>query len=385
MALQRWQGGKEWEEVKPLGKGGQSQVYLVRGSERIAERKRYLGKLKEVTGLRFDDARAEQFVEATLGYGREERPAELGALKVYNPRAAGEAAEQQARARLRIEINVLLQNRSGLPKLLDHNVSEGWVVTEYFPGGTLEDHLSSYAGNAFLSLTAFHSLVETVAALHIDDIVHRDIKPANIFVAHDGKLILGDFGIAFLPNLPERVTFTNESVGPRDYMPPWAETEERLEKVKGQFDVYELGKVLWCMVAGRLKLVREWYAKPEFDLRVKFPHNPQMHIVNAILEKCLNEDPRKCLAGARDLLLMLRAYLEVMRRGGQALDEGIPRPCRVCGYGFYQPSGGTSGQVIGLPVGVSTGNPGSWRHEGALYARIFVCDKCGNVEFFKTT
>lgn len=35
--------------------------------------------------------------------------------------------------------------------------------------------------------------------------------------------------IALLPNLPERLTFTNESVGPRDYMPPWAETEERLE------------------------------------------------------------------------------------------------------------------------------------------------------------
>jgi serine/threonine protein kinase len=250
-------GRQRMRRSNALGRGGQSQVFLVRNSERIAERKRFLDRLKDLSSQGFDDARAQQFVEATLGYGRAERPAELGALKVYNPRAAGAAAERQARARLRVEIDVLGQNRRGLPRLLDHNESGGWVVTEYFPRGTLEDYLLNYAGNAFLSLTAFHSLVETVAGLHKDNIFHRDIKPANIFMGNDGQLILGDFGIAFLPNLPERLTFTQESVGPRDYMPPWAETEDRLEEVGGQFDVYELAKVLWCMVAGRLKLVRE--------------------------------------------------------------------------------------------------------------------------------
>jgi serine/threonine protein kinase len=252
------------------------------------------------------------------------------------------------------------------------------IVTEYLPGGTLEDHILSYRGKPLPSLIAFRSLVETVAELHDDSIFHRDIKPANIFVVNDGSLILGDFGIAFLPNLPERLTFTNESVGPRNYMPAWAEAEERLEKVAGNFDVYELGTVLWCMIAGRLKLVREWYKRPEFDLTVKFRDDPQMHMINAILDKCLNEVPEKCLPRASELLPWVDAHLSVMRRGGQMLRDGVPRPCRVCGTGFYQPT-----QTVGLPIYVSM-EGGGWRHEGAFNARLRICDYCGNVELFKT-
>jgi len=172
-------------------------------------------------------------------------------------------------------------------------------------------------------------------------------------------------------------------------MPPWAETEERLENVDGKFDVYELGKVLWCMVAGRLKLIREWYRRSDFDLTVKFQNDPRMHAINTILDKCLNENPDKCLPRASELLLVVDAHLSVMRRGGQMLGEGIPRPCRVCGQGFYQPAGsGAAAQVLGLQLG-SVSVPGSssasWRHEGALFARVFICDYCGNVELFRTS
>jgi len=52
-------------------------------------------------------------------------------------------------------------------------------------------------------------------------VVHRDIKPQNIFIGEQGELLLGDFGIVFLPNQAERLSFTGESVGPRDFMPPW--------------------------------------------------------------------------------------------------------------------------------------------------------------------
>ena len=380
METRQWRGSRAWEEVKPLGKGGQSEVFLVRNAVRIAERKKHLDKLMELSGQGFNEVRARQFTEATLGYGRAEQPPELGALKIYNPRAAGANAEQQALDRLRIEIMVLDQNRSGLPRLLDSNESERWIVTEYYPGGTIEDHPLKYKGNAISALTAVRPLVETVAALHKDNIFHRDIKPANIFIANDGSLILGDFGIAFLPNLPERITLLKESVGPRDYIPPWAETEERLEKVGGNFDVYMLGKLLWCMVAGRLKLTREWFNRPDFDLTVRFQNNPRMHMINAILEKCVHETPDKCLPSGGELLPWVDAHLSVMRRGGQMLRDDVPRPCRICGQGFYKASG-----VLGLPVSVTAGHPGSWRHEGALYASFLTCDYCGNIELFKTT
>jgi serine/threonine protein kinase len=337
---------ENWERIRPLGKGGQSEVFLVRNSARIAERQKHLDKLRELSGQNFNEAGAREFIEATLGYGRTESPADLGALKIYNPRAGGLRSEEQALSRLRVEIKVLGQNRPGLPKLLDSNESERWIVTEFYPGGTLEDRLLASRGNAFFALSVFRPLVATVAALHGENIFHRDIKPANIFLGFDGQLVLGDFGIAFLPDLPERLTFTNESVGPRDYMPPWAESEERLENVSGAFDVYMLGKLLWCMVAGRLKLIREWYKRPDFDLTVKFPTDPQMHMINAILDNCLHDHPDKCIPSG-GLLEVVDAHLRVMQRGGQMLRDGVPRPCRVCGQGYYRPENLLSNNKVG--------------------------------------
>jgi serine/threonine protein kinase len=250
-------------------------------------------------------------------------------------------------------------------------------------GGTLEARILDFRGNAPRALTAFRSLVQTTAELHKDNVFHRDIKPANIFIGADGRLILGDFGIAFLPNLPERLTFTGESVGPHDYMPPRAETEGQLLSVDGRFDVYELGKVLWCMVAGRLRLVREWHKRPAYDLTVVFPNDSQMHAINAILDKCLSENPDECLPDAHELLLVVDAHLSVMRRGGQMLREDVPRPCRVCGKGLYRLG---DGQVhkdsTVLRSGSVTG--GEFRNEGQSFlARFWVCDYCGNVELFR--
>ena len=84
--------------------------------------------------------------------------------------------------RLKQEIHVLQQSRAGLPRLLDFDEAERWIVTEYFPKKTLEHSPSKYAGKAEFAVRAFLSLVETVASLHQDNIIHRDIKPANVFI-----------------------------------------------------------------------------------------------------------------------------------------------------------------------------------------------------------
>jgi serine/threonine protein kinase len=379
MTVRQWRGGRDWEEVKRIGGGGQSEVFLVRNAERIAERKKHLSKLMELAGQGFNDVRAEQFAEATLSYGRADQISELGAIKIYNPRAAGLAAEKQALERLRIETSVLGQGRTGLPRLLDSNEGARWIVTEYLPGGTLEDHVLDCMGNPLKCLTYFRPLVETVASLHKENIFHRDIKPANVFMGRDSGLILGDFGIAFLPDRPERVTFTNESVGPQHYMPPWAESEERLGEVGGNFDVYMLGKLLWCMVAGRLRLVREWYRKPEFDITLKFPDDPYMHSINAILDKCLVDDPDKCLPQASELLEIVDAHLSVMRRGGQMLRDGVPRPCRICGKGLYKAEG-PDGRQAGTQL-LNDNRVGV----GVIYFRLLICDYCQHVELFKVS
>jgi serine/threonine protein kinase len=383
-----WKGGKTWEEVGPLGKGGQSQVFLVRNEERQAQMRQAVIDLDRYSNQNLNQERATKFVDAIFEFGRDEVPSELGALKKYNPRAAGQAGEQQALARLQIEIAVLKEGRAGLPKLLDSNETEQWIVTEYFPLSSLDRHMNLFSGKAKAALTAFRSLVKTVANLHDSNIVHRDIKPHNVFLSAnpETELILGDFGIAFLPNEGERPTFTNESVGPHDYMPPWVYGDARAENIDATFDIYELGKLLWCMVAGRMKLNREWFTRTTYDLTVQFPGDPDMYAINEILKRCINESREKCLPNAGKLLSLVDEVLSIMRRGGQILSPGTPRPCHVCGIGFYQHAPSQINRFAAVPVGTSASGmpePGSWRHEGALYAEAYACDICGHVQFFK--
>ncbi len=368
-----------WEQLgEPIGEGGQSNVYLVRRPARVAEREAAFERLRRDPWGPFSESEMTERLEVLLSslsrYLRPDDPSELGALKMFKIEG-NEKEAQEAVGRLRNEIAVLQQNRPGLIKLLDASESGRWIVTEFMAGGTIEKHPLRYKGNPLGALKAFRSLVETAASLHEGKYVHRDIKPANVFIK-DNELVLGDLGIVYVPDNKERLTVTNEKVGPRDYMPQWADLGERLENVGTNFNVYMLGKLLWCMVTGRLKLPREWHRRPAYDVTVLFPNDPSMHIVNLILDKCLVEEPHQCLNSAKELLDLVDENLPVIEGGGQLLTEGIPRPCHVCGRGKYQRAQ-LDPNVVGQPV-VSLSMAGK-----PIGVAVFVCDRCNHVEFFQ--
>ena len=106
--------------------------------------------------------------------------------------------------------------------------------------------------------------MKTVATLHEKGYVHRDIKPANVFIRNDEELVLGDFGIVYVPGASDRLTHTDQPVGPRDNMPGWANIGVRLERVEPNFDIYMLGKLLWSMLDGRFVLPREYHRDAEY-------------------------------------------------------------------------------------------------------------------------
>jgi serine/threonine protein kinase len=375
----------DWQVIgEPLGSGGQSTVYLVRGPKRMNERRQDIETIHSFSpwGTVAGETRVQKtadFAEAIVNYAQTEVPSDLGALKEFRLRNDD---EQQAVTRLTQEVEALRKGRPGLPRLIGFNVTERWMVTEYFPNGTLEDNYAKYKGDVRRALKAFLSLVKTVVDLHAEGIIHRDIKPANVFVQADDQLVLGDFGIVFLPNQPNRPTRTGESVGPHDYMPPWAEVDGRLAEVHHNFDIYMLGKLLWCMVAGRLRLQREYFDRPENDLTVLFRDDPAMHMVNIILKRCVVDREAQCQTSASTLGNIVLTYLQMLERGGQLLHVGIPRPCRVCGHGYYQNEGYSStipripsNAPVGLRLWIGGDSP-------TLPVFPYVCDTCGHVEFF---
>jgi serine/threonine protein kinase len=366
-----------WEQLgDPIGEGGQSNVYLVRRPARVAERNAALEGLRHDPWGPFSASemagRLSVLLTSLSEYLRPDGPDDLGALKRFKIAGNGKESEE-AVGRLKNEITILQQNRLGLIKLLDASERERWIVTEFMPDGTIEKRPATYKGNLLGALKAFRSLVETAAALHKENYVHRDIKPANVFIKGDG-LILGDLGIVFVPGQPDRLTVTDERVGPRDYMPQWADLGQRLENVHTNFDVYMLGKLLWCMVTGRLKLPREWYRRPAYDVTALFPNDPGMRIVNAILGTCVVEEPQNCLKSAQELLEIVDENLATLERGLPLVDPSgkLTLPCQVCRKGLYREHA-----TVHLPAFDSMS-----RQTDAVHVRLFVCNVCAHYEMF---
>lgn len=374
----------DWQEIEPLGEGGQSEVFLVRRPSRAKERTACILEIRQFNPWGTNpaetvDQQTGQFAKAVWGFARPELTSELAAMKVFKLREMGTQGEQQAAERLKNEITVLQQKRSGLPELLDSNVDEKWIVTEYFAEGTLEDQFSRYRGQAAHALRAVRPLVATVASLHQDKIVHRDIKPANVFIRENGELVLGDFGIVHLPDQPDHVTHTHERVGPHDYMPPWGDLGERLEKVEPNFDVYMLGKLLWCMVEGRLKLPREWHRRPAFDLAAIFPDDDAIVAINSILDECVKETPEECLPSAQQLLKRIDRSLALVNSRAPTLNANgqANLRCEVCRQGSYRFQSLGSEGTVRVQFTDSDG-----RHLNPTLVRVFVCDVCAHYAFF---
>jgi serine/threonine protein kinase len=375
-----------WEQIKPLGEGGQSRVFLVRNPSRVQMRNEAIKKVLssnpwEQPYARLDALTAheptqqvDRLAKSLWEYMRPDDPSELGALKIFKIPPIEPDAER-AIGRLKNEIELLGGKRPGLVKLLKANEQEKWIVTEFMFGGTLEDHLDIFKGDAVAALKAFKSVVEAAAYLHEEKIVHRDIKPANVFIGKEDNLVLGDMGIAYLPNQDNRITTTNERVGPRDYMPEWGNLGVRLEDVRPSFDVYMLGKFLWCMIAGRLRLPREWHKNEGLNLETIFPNNRHMKNVNSILDKCLVDKEDRCLPSAKELLEIVDSTLNLFERGLTMLDQSGQLICQICGRGTYRTA--IKGHTIMPTYNEHNVNIGSNN------IQLFSCDVCHHYELFE--
>lgn len=83
---------------------------------------------------------------------------------------------------------------------------------------------------------------------HEIGVIHRDLKPANLFLAENGQVKVGDFGLARDLN-SSRLTIDGQTVGTCRYMPPEQIAGEA--KLSGATDLYAVGCILYEMLVGR--------------------------------------------------------------------------------------------------------------------------------------
>ncbi|MCK2037189.1 Stk1 family PASTA domain-containing Ser/Thr kinase [Microbacterium sp. SSW1-49] len=184
------------------------------------------------------------------------------ALKVMHAHLSDDSAFQsrfiqEARSAARLAdphvVNVFDQGQDG---------ELAYLVMEYLPGITLRELLREQKRLTIAqTITIMDAVLAGLSAAHRAGIVHRDVKPENVLLAEDGRIKIGDFGLA-------RATTANTATGQQllgtiAYLAPELVTRGTAD---ARSDIYALGIMLYEMLVG------EQPYKGEQPMQIAFQH-----------------------------------------------------------------------------------------------------------------
>lgn len=184
---------------------------------------------------------------ATVYEGVDLRLERRVAIKVMHPHLGDdpdfrERFHQEAKAAARLA-------HPNVVNIYDHGEESGlaWLVMELVPSITLRDLLAERTRiTADQALDVLEAILAGLAAAHRAGIVHRDLKPENILLAHDGRIKIGDFGLA---RAATANTATGKALlGTIAYLSPELVTRGIADT---RSDMYAIGILLFEMVTGR--------------------------------------------------------------------------------------------------------------------------------------
>jgi serine/threonine protein kinase len=79
----------------------------------------------------------------------------------------------------------------------DEEAGQPYLVLELMPGKTLKDLVEKQGPLSVANAVAkMCDVMEGLGAMHQLGMIHRDVKPANCFLDADGRVKIGDFGLA---------------------------------------------------------------------------------------------------------------------------------------------------------------------------------------------
>jgi beta-lactam-binding protein with PASTA domain/tRNA A-37 threonylcarbamoyl transferase component Bud32 len=148
---------------------------------------------------------------------------------------------QEARSAARLAhpnvVNVYDQGQDG---------ETAYLVMEYLPGITLRDLLDEHKVlTTVQAMDIMEAILSGLAAAHKSGIVHRDLKPENVLLADDGRIKIGDFGLARAATA--NTATGNALLGTIAYLSPELVTRGIADT---RSDIYAVGIMLYEMLAG---------------------------------------------------------------------------------------------------------------------------------------
>ncbi|MDW4572269.1 Stk1 family PASTA domain-containing Ser/Thr kinase [Microbacterium sp. M3] len=251
---------------------------------------------------------------------------------------------QEARAAARLAdphvVNVFDQGQDG---------DMAYLVMEYLPGITLRELLREQRRLTVpQAVSILDAVLSGLAAAHRAGIVHRDVKPENVLLAEDGRIKIGDFGLA-------RATTANTASGAQllgtiAYLAPELVTRGTAD---ARSDIYAIGIMLYEMLTG------EQPYKGEQPMQIAFQHAtdsvPRPSVKNPGVPEPLDElvlwatekSPDERPIDAREMLQRLR---EIERELGIT-----PNVTRTGPVGVIRETGVQTGELTAVLPAAATG------------------------------
>ena len=208
-------------------------------------------------------------------------------------------------------------NHPNLLAIYDVGAQDGihYLVSEFLEGQTLRERMSSTVLPQRKVTEYALQIANGLAAAHDKGIVHRDLKPENVFVTHEERVKILDFGLAKQARPSDLAAETAAMTGPNPtaagmvlgtvgYMSP--------EQVKGQpadhrSDIFSFGAILYEMISGKRAFKGESGVETMSAILKEDPPElteSGLHIspgLERIVRRCLEKSPPQRFQSAKDL------------------------------------------------------------------------------------
>ena len=236
------------------------------------------------------------------------------AVKILHPNIAHD--EQIVN---RFQREIVIMERLNHPHIVRHfggGLMDGqyFYAMELLDHGSLKDRLQQHGPLPWPQAAAYAAqIASALQHAHNHGIIHRDLKPSNLFFAEDGRLVLGDFGIAHDIHDTD-ITADGITVGTYAYMAPEQICAEG--QITGKADLYSLGCVLYEMLTGKppytgANFAQIWdqhlHAQPK-PIAAQGVACPEW--LEALLQELLQKDPQHRPFNARAVQGRIREHLQ---------------------------------------------------------------------------
>ncbi|MCI2958839.1 Stk1 family PASTA domain-containing Ser/Thr kinase [Agromyces atrinae] len=196
------------------------------------------------------------------------------------------------------------------------DADSAYLVMEYLPGITLRDLLKDYTSlTPEQTVDIMDAVLSGLAAAHKAGIVHRDLKPENVLLADDGRIKLGDFGLA---RAASANTATGQALlGTIAYLSPELVTRGVAD---ARSDIYAVGIMMYEMLTGEQPYVGEApmqiaYQHANDQVPAPSSKNPAIPAAfDELVRWSTERDPEQRPRDARELLDRLRSIESSVRR-----------------------------------------------------------------------